>query len=248
VRALLLAPDEAPPFEVVEGTPSSRFVITCDHAGRRIPRALGSLGVPASELERHIAWDIGVEALGRKLARAIDATLIVQRYSRLVVDCNRRPTRPDSMPKTSEDTVIPGNAELAPEAVQARIREIFEPYHARIRTELDARRAHGRATTLILLHSFTPVYRAVGRPWHAGVLYLHDSSLALRVLASLRAEQGLVVGENEPYAASELTDYGIIEHGEARGLPHVELEVRQDLIADERGVEAWSERLARVLL
>jgi len=245
---LLLAPDESPPFDVVPGTPASRFVITCDHAGRRIPRALGSLGLPTSELERHIAWDLGVEALGRRLARALDATLVVQRYSRLVVDCNRRPTRPDSMPKTSEDTAIPGNAEVSPEAREQRIQEIFEPYHARIRAELDARRANGQPTTLILLHSFTPVYRAVGRPWHAGVLYLNDSRLALRVLTSLRAEPGLVVGENEPYAASDLTDYGIVEHGEARGLPHVELEVRQDLIADERGVEAWSERLTRVLL
>jgi predicted N-formylglutamate amidohydrolase len=244
---LLLAPDEAPPFEVVEGTPASRFVITCDHAGRRIPRALGSLGLPASELERHIAWDLGVEALGRRLARALDATLVLQRYSRLVVDCNRRPTRPDSMPKTSEDTVIPGNAELAPEAARARVREIFDPYHARIRAELDARRAEGRATTLILLHSFTPVYRGVVRPWHAGVLYLHDARLALRVRAALLSESGLVVGDNEPYAASELTDYGIIEHAEARGLPHIELEVRQDLIADEHGVETWSDRLARVL-
>jgi len=245
---LLLAPDEPAPFELVKGTAASRFVITCDHAGRRIPRALGSLGLPATELERHIAWDLGVEALGRRLARALDATLVVQRYSRLVVDCNRRPSRPDSMPKTSEHTVIPGNAAVTPEAAEERVRAIFEPYHACIRAELDARQAKGQATTLILLHSFTPVYRAVERPWHAGVLYLHDSRLALHVLASLRAEPGLVVGENEPYAASELTDYGIVEHGEARGLPHVELEVRQDLIADERGVEAWSERLARVLL
>jgi len=245
---VLLAPDEPPPFEVVEGTPASRFVITCDHAGRRIPRALRSLGLPASELERHIAWDLGVEALGRKLARALDATLVLQRYSRLVVDCNRRPSRPDSMPKTSEDTTIPGNAELTPEAARERVEEIFEPYHARIRAELDAREAANRPTTLILLHSFTPVYRGVGRAWHAGVLYLHEPSLALRVLGALRAESDLVVGENEPYAATELTDYGIIEHGEARGLPHVELEVRQDLLADERGIAAWSERLARVLL
>ena len=244
---LLLAPDEPSPFEVVEATPASRYVIACDHAGRRIPRSLGSLGLPESELERHIAWDLGVAALGRKLARALDATLVLQTYSRLVVDCNRRPTRPDSMPKTSEDTVVPGNANVSPEAARERVEAIFEPYHARLRQELDARREQARPTTLILLHSFTPVYRSVGRPWHAGVLHLHDPRLALRVLAELSRESGLVVGNNEPYAASELTDYGIIEHGEARGLPHVELEVRQDLLADESGVEAWSERLSRVL-
>jgi predicted N-formylglutamate amidohydrolase len=244
---VLLASDEPAPFELVEATSASRFVITCDHAGNRIPRSLGALGLPASELERHIAWDVGVAALGRKLARALDASLVLQRYSRLVVDCNRRPTRPDSMPTTSEDTAIPGNASVSPEAARERVEEIFEPYHARIAAELDARRAQGRPTTLILLHSFTPVYRGAVRPWHGGVLYLNDSRLALRVLAELRAEPGLVVGENEPYAASELTDYGIVEHGEARRLPHVELEVRQDLLADDAGVEAWSERLSRVL-
>jgi predicted N-formylglutamate amidohydrolase len=244
---LLLAPDEPPPFEVVEATPASRYVIVCDHAGRRIPRALDSLGLPESELGRHIAWDLGVAALGRKLAHALDASLILQRYSRLVVDCNRPPTRPDSMPKTSEDTVIPGNANVSPEAARERVGAIFEPYHARIRAELDARRQEGRPTTLILLHSFTPVYRGVARAWHTGVLYLHDSRLALRVLTELSRESGLVVGDNEPYAASELTDYGIVEHALARGLPHVELEVRQDLLADESGVDVWSERISRVL-
>jgi predicted N-formylglutamate amidohydrolase len=244
---LLLAPDEPPPFELVPASPASRFVIVCDHAGRLVPRALESLGLPASELERHIAWDIGVAELGRKLARALDATLVLQRYSRLVIDCNRRLTRPDSIVSTSEDTLVPGNQAVSAAAARERASEIFEPYHAKVREELDARRAAGRATTLILLHSFTPVYRGVTRPFHAGVLYLHDARLALRTLAALRAEPGLVVGENEPYAASELTDYGIVEHGEGRGLLHVELEVRQDLLSDEAGQNAWSERLARAL-
>jgi predicted N-formylglutamate amidohydrolase len=244
---LLLATDEPPPFEVVPASPASRFVIVCDHAGRLVPRALEGLGLPADELERHIAWDIGVAGLGRKLARALDATLILQPYSRLVIDCNRRLTRPDSIVKTSEDTVVPGNQDISPAAARERATEIFEPYHARIREELDARRDAGRAATLILLHSFTPVYRGVARPWHAGVLYLGDSRLALALLDQLRAEHGLVVGENEPYAASELTDYGIVEHGEGRGLLHVELEVRQDLLSDEASQNAWSERLARAL-
>ncbi|HWP04215.1 MAG TPA: N-formylglutamate amidohydrolase [Polyangiaceae bacterium] len=244
---MLLAPDEPPPFEVVPASPASRFVIVCDHAGRRVPRALESLGLPASEFERHIAWDLGVAGLGRKLARALDATLILQPYSRLVIDCNRRPTRPDSIATSSEDTLVPGNLAVSAAAALERSSEIFEPYHARVREELDARRAEGRATTLVLLHSFTPVYRGVARPWHAGVLYLRDARLALPMLAELRAQPGLVVGENEPYAASELTDYGIVEHGEGRGLLHVELEVRQDLLSDEAGQSAWSERLARAL-
>ena len=244
---MLLAADEPPPFEVVPASPASRFVVVCDHAGRRVPRALDSLGLPDSEFERHIAWDIGVAGLGQKLARALDATLILQPYSRLVIDCNRRPSRPDSIAKSSEDTLVPGNQDVSPAAALERTGEIFVPYHARIREELDARAAQGRATTLILLHSFTPVYRGVARPWHAGVLYLRDARLAGAVLAELRAEPGLVVGENEPYAASELTDYGIVEHGEGRGLLHVELEVRQDLVSDAAGQSAWSDRLARAL-
>jgi predicted N-formylglutamate amidohydrolase len=244
---VLLAPDDPAPFEVVPATPRSRYVITCDHASRRIPRALGTLGLPEHELERHIAWDIGVAELGRKLAAALDATLILQGYSRLVIDCNRPLDRPDSIATSSEDTPIPGNVDISPASARARAAEIFEPYHARIQRELDERRARSQTTLLVLLHSFTPVYRAVGRAWHAGVLHLRDTRLASPVLRALRAEPGLVVGDNEPYAASDLTDYGIVEHGEKRGLLHVELEVRQDLIADDAGTSAWAERLARVL-
>jgi len=242
---VLLAPDDPAPFEVVEATAGSRYVITCDHASRRIPRALGSLGLPEHELERHIAWDIGVAELGRELARLLDATLILQGYSRLVIDCNRALDRPDSIATKSEDTTIPGNLDLAPAEARARAAEIFEPYHARIRRELDERKA--RATTLVLLHSFTPVYRAVARAWHAGVLHLADTRLSSPVLHALRAEPGLVVGDNEPYAASELTDYAIVEHATKRGLLHVELEVRQDLILHAKGASEWAERLARVL-
>lgn len=244
---MLLGSEDPPPFELVSGTPRSRYVITCDHASRRIPRALGSLGLPDHELERHIAWDIGVADLGQELARLLDATLILQGYSRLVIDVNRSLDRPDSIATTSEDTPIPGNAGVSPEDARARATEIFEPYHACIRRELDERQRRNQPTTLILLHSFTPVYRAVARAWHAGVLHLRDTRLAHPVLHALRAEPGLVVGDNEPYAASELTDYGIVQHAEKRGLLHVELEVRQDLIADAWGAREWAERLARVL-
>jgi predicted N-formylglutamate amidohydrolase len=244
---VLLAEDEPGPFEVVEAGATSAYVITCDHASRRIPRALGSLGLPDAELERHIAWDIGAAALSRKLARALDGWLILQNYSRLVIDCNRALDRPDSIAKSSENTGIPGNRQVSPEDARRRATEIFEPYHACIRGELDRRAALGCSSTLLFVHSFTPRFRDVSRPWHAGVLHLSDARLAAPVLRALRAEPGLTVGENEPYAASELTDYGLVEHAEKRGLPYVELEVRQDLIADERGVDEWAERLERVL-
>jgi len=243
----LLEDDEPPAFEVYGADARSPYVIACDHASRRIPRALGSLGVPEAELGRHIAWDIGVAELGEKLADRLDAWLIRQNYSRLVIDCNRRPGRPDSSPTQSEDTPIPGNLELSREAAALRAREIFEPYHARIAAELDARAARGAPAVLIFLHTFTPVFRGVERQWHAGVLYHRDARLAEPLLSALRREAGFEIGDNQPYAATALTDYGIVEHAERRGLVHVELEVRQDLVSDSEGQVAWAERLARLI-
>jgi predicted N-formylglutamate amidohydrolase len=243
----LLAADEPPPFEVVEGGVRSPYVIVCDHASRALPRALGTLGLSARELERHIAWDIGAAALARRLRKALDGWLILQNYSRLVIDCNRPLTSPDSIVSRSEDTVVPGNQGVPREQAALRVQGVFEPYHARIRRELDERASRGQASVLLFVHSFTPTFRGVARAWHAGILYHRDTRLALPLLAALRREPELVVGDNEPYAASALTDYGVIEHGERRGLPHVELEVRQDLLGDASGVDAWSERLARLL-
>jgi predicted N-formylglutamate amidohydrolase len=246
--AVLIAADEPGPFEVSEGQANSPFVIVCDHAGRRIPRSLAGLGLPEHELTRHIAWDIGALELARKLARSLGAWLIAQNYSRLVIDCNRPLDRPDSIARTSEDTLIPGNQAVSAEAARKRAAEIFEPYHRRIRQELDARRASGQRTLLVFLHSFTPSFRGVSRAWHAGVLYHQDARLALPVLEGLQSEAALHVGENQPYAASVLTDYGLVEHAEKRGLPYVELEVRQDLLEGDPALTVWAERLARVLL
>ena len=240
----LLDEDEPSPFEVVEGGPRSPYVVLCDHAGRSLPRALGTLGLPAGELDRHIAWDIGASGLARHLARALDAWLILQTYSRLVIDCNRPLTSAESIVEHSEDTLIPGNQALSRGQAQRRARDIFEPYHARIRHELDRRAAQGDAAVLIFVHSFTPTFRGVARPWHAGVLYSEDARLALPLLAALRREPDLVIGDNQPYAADALVDYGIIEHGQRRGLPHVEIEVRQDLLGEEAGQKTWAQRLA----
>jgi predicted N-formylglutamate amidohydrolase len=244
----LLFADEPPAFEVVDGRADSELVLLCDHASNRIPRSLGTLGLPEHELARHIAWDVGAAGLGRALARRLGAWLCLQSYSRLVIDANRRLDRPDSIPTRSEDTTIPGNESLSAGAAAARAREIFEPYHATIRAELDRRAAAGLRAVLVFVHSFTPVYRGTARAWHAGVLYHDDSRLALPMLHALRQEPGLVVGDNEPYAVTDVSDYGIVEHAEKRGLLHVELEVRQDLIATATGQEEWAERLARLLV
>ena len=245
---MLLSQDDVPPLEVQGPDGPSPLFIICDHAGRLIPRSLGALGLPAAELERHIAWDIGAGGVARRLGTALGAHTVWQRYSRLVIDCNRPLEAPDSIAPRSEQTAIPGNQNVAPAAAEARARAIFHPYHDEIRAALDRRRAAGRSTVLIAMHSFTPVFmEAAARPWHVGVLYNRDSRVAKPLLRALRDEGDLVVGDNQPYAVSDLTDYSVVNHGERRGLPHVEIEIRQDLIADQRGQQAWAERFARIL-
>lgn len=243
----LLAANEPDPVMVRRPDGTSPFFLTCDHAGRRVPRALGDLGVPAPEYERHIAWDIGAAAVSRLMSDAFDAPLVEQVYSRLVIDCNRDPAVESAMPQVSELTPIPGNVGLSTEDRAMRRDEIFRPYHARIVDLLDRRAAAGRMTVLVAMHSFTPVFKGVVRPWHIGVLYNRAPTLA-RILYELLEQEGdLVVGDNEPYHVSDETDYGIPVHGERRGIPHVEIEIRQDLIADEPGQRAWAERLVRLL-
>jgi len=220
--------------------------LTCDHYGRAIPRALGDLGLPESELTRHIAWDIGIAGVAKALAKHLDAHLIAQCYSRLVIDCNRPPTAPSSIPRISEATIIPGNEGLTREAALARQKSIFDPYHRRIREAIERRLHNGVPTVLVSLHSFTPVYAGIARPWHIGTLYHRDVRLPPLLLKLLRAEPDLVVGDNEPYAVSEETDYTIPVHGEARGLMNTGIEIRQDLIADQAGETEWAERLARI--
>lgn len=243
----LLDPDEPGPVTFANEAGGSVFFLTCDHAGRAIPRRLGRLGLPESETLRHIAWDIGIGAVGEQLSRLLDAALIRQAYSRLVIDCNRDPAVPSSIPEVSETTEIPGNHGLSEAARAARAEAVFRPYHDRIAAALDRRKAAGRASALVALHSFTPVFKSEARPWHAAVLYNRDAGLAHALFVLLRAEDGLVVGENEPYRVSDLTDYTVPVHGERRGLPHVEIEIRQDLIGEPAGQAVWAERLARLL-
>ncbi|QDH24391.1 N-formylglutamate amidohydrolase [Neokomagataea tanensis] len=222
----------------------SPFVLVSDHAGRAVPSALGRLGIPEAEHERHIAYDIGIQGVGRRLRPALGAALIEQCYSRLVIDCNRSPGHPTSVPPVSDGTQIPANQALSEHERRVREDAILHPYHAVITAELDARTE--RPTALIALHSFTPVMQGVRRPWHAGVLFNRDSRLSHIVAGLLRAE-GLCVGENEPYVLTDTSDYTVPLHAEARGLPYLEIEIRQDLIADEGGQIEWAERLARLL-
>jgi predicted N-formylglutamate amidohydrolase len=243
----LLAADEPPAVLETGRDGTSRFVIVVDHAGRRIPRRLNNLGLPAAELERHIAWDIGGLAVARQVAAALDASLLAQNYSRLVIDCNRDPTVASSIPRLSESVQIPGNMALSEAEIAARRAEIFDPYHDRLRALLDARQVIGRPTILVAQHTMTNIFAGARREMHAAVLYNRDRRFAGLVLESLRREAGLLIADNEPYFVSDETDYTIPRHGEARGLPHVEIEIRQDLVSDEAGQSAWAGRIAGAL-
>ena len=242
----LLGEGDIPPVHEVNKAGTSPFLLTSDHYGRALPRALGDLGIAESELVRHIGWDIGIAGVADRLAEMLDAHLIAQRYSRLVIDCNRPPAAASSIPVISEATAIPRNEGISDRERAARCREIFEPYHDRIDAAIDTRIEHKRPTVLVSLHSFTPVYAGVARPWHIGALYNRDTVLPHLLLKHLRGEGDLVVGDNEPYAVSDLTDYTIPVHGEARGLVNTGIEIRQDLIADQAGQQQWAERLARI--
>jgi predicted N-formylglutamate amidohydrolase len=243
----LLAGEDVPPVHEHNARGRSPFLLICDHYGRLIPRRLGDLGLPESELTRHIAWDIGIADVAEALSRQLDAHLVAQRYSRLVIDCNRPPHMPNSIPLISEATTIPGNEGLTRETAEVRRQAIFDPYHRRIDEIIDQRLHAGLPTVLVSLHSFAPVYAGIARPWHIGTLYHRDTALPPRVLKLLRAEADLVVGDNEPYAVSDETDYTIPVHGELRGLMSTGIEIRQDLISDRAGEKSWADRLARIL-
>jgi predicted N-formylglutamate amidohydrolase len=242
----LLEGEDVPPVLEENTSGRSPFLLTCDHYGRLVPAILGNLGLPAAELTRHIAWDPGIAGVADALSKHLDAHLIAQRYSRLVIDCNRPPQAGSSIPRISEATTIPGNEGLAREAAELRRRQIFDPYHRRIAEVIDRRLRDNIPTVLVSLHSFTPVYAGIARPWHIGTLYHRDTGLPPLLLKLLRAEPDLVVGDNEPYAVSDETDYTIPIHGEARGLMNTGIEIRQDLIADQAGERQWADRLARI--
>ena len=243
----LLLPDE-PAAVIAEGADrGSNFLVVVDHASPRIPRRLGDLGLPATELQRHIAWDIGALGVARLVAAALDAPLVAQNYSRLVIDCNRDPQVATSIPTVGETIEIPGNIGLSAAEVRARREAIFDPYHDHIRSLLDARQASGRQTILVAQHSMTDIFKGVRRNMHAAVLYNRDRRFAGLVLDALRREAGLVVADNEPYFVSDATDFTVPRHAEARGLPHVEIEIRQDLLLGEAGQTAWAARIVAAL-
>jgi predicted N-formylglutamate amidohydrolase len=231
-------------FNIGGGAP---VLVLCDHAGRWIPPELENLGLPESELARHIGWDIGSADLARPLARLLDAPAVLCHVCRLVVDPNRKPGDPSSIPVVSDGTLVPGNQDLSPEQVRWRLARFFIPYHRAVARQIARLRRHQGVPVIISVHSFTPRLAGAWRAWDVALLWDRDARLAAPALAALRRDPALRVGDNEPYSGRFPVGYSIPFHAARSRLPHVTFEVRQDLIATRKAAETWAERLAGVL-
>jgi predicted N-formylglutamate amidohydrolase len=244
----MLSADDPPPVEVVNAAARSPLLITGDHAGNAVPKAMNGLGLPAGEMQRHIAWDIGVAEVARRLSARMNATAVLASYSRLLIDPNRSLGDPGLIPAVSDGTPIAPNQNVSDADRLARTEAFYWPYHKTVENHLARLQRSGCVPVLLALHSFTPALSvgAKPRPWQVGVLYGSDPRLPNALLAAFRARGDLTVGDNEPYSGVT-HGYGLKVHGIAHGYPHAELEIRQDLIADAAGQQYWADLLAEVL-
>lgn len=226
----------------------SPLVLICDHASNRIPERFGTLGLSREQLSRHIAWDPGAAPVAQRMAGALDAVLIESRVSRLVVDCNRPLDAPDLIPAVSETTPIPGNAHVSPVERAARIALAHRPFHEAIEAVVERRLAEGRETHLVSIHSFTPVYKQVARPWQIGVVHDDDQRVATPLIAALRRLKGVLVGDNQPYSPADRVYFTLEAHARSRGLPCAMIEIRNDEIAATAGQRKWADLLTGIFL
>jgi predicted N-formylglutamate amidohydrolase len=233
------------PYEILDGNRDKGMVILGDHAMNRLPAHYDQLGLPASAFERHIAYDIGIEGLCRTLSARLDVPAVLGGFSRLLIDPNRGEDDPTLIMKISDGAIIPGNHPISDAEWQNRIASYHRPYHQAVAATIaDVAAVTGQAPLVLSLHSYTPAWKGVPRPWHAAVLWDTDDRAVLPLLSMLRA-QGLLVGDNEPYDGALRGDT-LYQHCMVPGIPHVLLEVRQDLIGDAAGIAAWADRLAPI--
>lgn len=242
----LLGPGDPPPVRLLNAGGRAPVLVVCDHASRAVPAALGGLGLPEGELRRHIGWDPGAAEIAARLAERLDAPALLSGFSRLVVDCNRHPGDPASMPVASDGTPVPGNLALDAAAREARLAALFRPYHAAIASRLDAMEAAGRVPVLVSVHTMTDRLGGVARPWPVALSWALDDRLAPGLLAALRG-RGIAAGDNEPYALEPGVDYTVPEHAMRRGLAHLQVEFRQDLVAAPAAARDWADRFADAL-
>lgn len=236
------------PARILRPRGLSQFILLCDHASNHVPAAFGNLGLPETELRRHIAWDIGAAGVTERLSALLDAPAVLCGISRLVIDCNRQLHLPELIPAISDGTPVPGNVGLIDECKAARIERWFEPYHDAIESLLLERTTRGAESIVVAVHSMTPSLDGLSRPWHIALSSLGDRRLIDRLLGLLRAPGDLVVGDGEPYDIEPDIDYTIPFHAMRRGLQHLQVEFRQDEIADTAAQHHWASRFAEVAL
>jgi predicted N-formylglutamate amidohydrolase len=252
VSSPLLAPDEPPPSELFNAELLDRpgeapTLFVCDHAGRRVPKALGDLGLDPTAFERHIAWDIGAADAARHLARTFLAPLILGTYSRLVIDLNRQIDDPSSIPEISDETTVPANVNLSAGDRATRVEALHAPYHAVVDAALGRLRRHGAVPAVISVHTCTPVFKGFERPWQIGVLWNRDPRIAVPLIEALSARGDLIVGDNQPYSGRDAQGYTVKQHAERHGFPAVALEIRQDLVDTHHGAAHWAGIVAQAL-
>jgi predicted N-formylglutamate amidohydrolase len=236
------------PVAVVENSQGrSPILLICEHASNHLPARYGTLGLKPSDLESHIAWDPGALGVAKELSRLLDAPLIHASVSRLVLDLNREPSAPDSIWTLSERTTIPGNLDLDETERAIRVREVYEAFHGAVDAFADARKTAGQLTAIVSIHSFTPVYRDVPRPWQIGLIFDRDERYARSVEVGLKQDPTLIVGMNEPYSPADRVFHTLERHAERRGLPSLMIEIRNDLIRTQDGQASWARRLAPLL-
>ena len=234
------------PYEVIDGRFDGGMILICDHARNFIPPQYKNLGLPKGELERHIAYDIGAEAVTRKVAARLGIPAVMALFSRLLIDPNRGTDDPTLIMRLSDCAIVPGNAELTQDERENRIRTYYQPYHDAVERVISRAQGTGCSPLIFAIHSFTPMWKGVQRPWHAGVLWEKDDSFARPVLEALARDRNLVVGENQPYSGG-VEGESVDKHARQRGLAAALIEIRQDLIANDEGVDEWAERLATIL-
>jgi predicted N-formylglutamate amidohydrolase len=240
------AADDAAAFERIAGRVDGGLVLLCDHASNHVPAEYASLGLPPSEFERHIAYDIGAAALTRALAARFDVPAVLSHFSRLLIDPNRGLDDPTLIMRLSDGAVVPGNARIDATERARRIDRFYRPYDDAVDAAIEAGMASGRLPMILSVHSFTPRWKDKPRPWHAGILWDADPRLARPLIEGLARDPAIVVGDNEPYHGALKGDT-LYRHATRRGLAHALVEIRQDLIADAAGVAEWADRLAAVL-
>jgi predicted N-formylglutamate amidohydrolase len=222
-------------------------MLVADHASPFFPAAMNQLGLADWVLERHVAWDIGSDQLTRFLADELDAQAVLAGFSRLIVDPNRQLDDASAFIEISDGVAIPGNLDLDEQQKSLRVQSFFKPYHDAITARLDKFQARAIFPAFISVHTCSPVFDRVVRPWHVGIMWDRDARIPVPLMENLRRMEGVCIGDNEPYSGRHPHDFTVDFHAESRGLPHVGIEVRQDLVADDDGARQWAQNLATAL-